>query len=241
MRTAKYSDYLARMQAFSGVESLLAVEESHFLQYFNTNIRQAWESYEWPELCPTEQRYPDSSGVIALDNTGQTDIGEVFGVYDANPLLSAGANEVDWVLTADGIQLTGTDITSAVWVYFKRRVPVYEGAAYAGGTTYDADGQAYYSTTGKFYRALLETTGNAPTSADHWEELEIPYCLFEYVIRSSFADALTAEGFDEKANRQRGNAEGWLLQEIEKVSRQQKQSARHAVIRTHGTTQNRTR
>ncbi len=241
MRTAKYSDFLAKMQAFSGVESLLAVEESHFLQYFNTNLRYAWEAYEWPELCPTEERFPDSSGVIALDGTGQTEIGEVFGVYDANPLLSAGANEVSWVLTADGIQLTGSDLTSSVWVYYKKRMPAFEGEAYAGGTTYAEDDQVYYSTTGKFYRAILATTGNAPTSTDYWEELEIPYSLIEYVVRSSFADALTAEGFDEKANRQRGNAEGWLLQEIEKVSRQQKQSLRHATIRTHGTTQYRTR
>jgi hypothetical protein len=241
MRTAKYSDFLSRMQAFAGVESLLAVEEAHFLQYFNSNLRYIWENFEWPEICPTEQRYPDSFGVIELDNTGGTEIGEVFGVYDANPLLAAGANEVNWVLTADGIQLTGTDITSAVWVHFKKRCPVFSGAAYAGGTTYEEDDQAYYATTGKFYRAILETTGNVPTDTSYWEEVEIPYSFLEYVIRSSYADALSAEGFDEKASRQRGNAEAWLLQEIEKVSRQQRQSLRHGVIRTHGTTQYRSR
>lgn len=237
MRTAKYSDYLSRMQAFAGVESLLAVEETHFLQYFNTNLHYIWETFEWPEICPTEQRFPNASGVIELDNTGGTEIGEVFAVYNANPLLAAGASEVSWVLTSDGIQLTGTDLTSAVWVHFKKRCPVFSGAAYAGGTTYDEDDQAYYSTTGKFYRAVLETTGNLPTDTSYWEEVEIPYAFLEYVIRSSYADALTAEGFDEKANRQRGNAEAWLLQEIEKVSRQQRQSLRYATIRTHGTTQ----
>ena len=101
MRTAKYSDFLSRMQAFAGVESLLAVEETHFLQYFNSNLRYIWETFEWPEICPTEQRYPDSSGVVELDNTGSTEIGEVLSVTSANPLLAAGAAEVSWVLTTD--------------------------------------------------------------------------------------------------------------------------------------------
>ena len=168
MRTAKYSDYLSRMQAFAGVESLLAVEETHFLQYFNTNLRYIWETFEWPEICPTEQRFPDSSGVIELENTGGTEIGEVFAVHNANPLLAAGAGEVSWVLTSDGIQLTGTDLTSAVWVHFKERCPALSGAAYAGGTAYAEDDQAYYSTTGKFYRGILATTGNLPTDTDYW-------------------------------------------------------------------------
>lgn len=241
MRTAKYWDYLSRMQAFAGVESLLAVEEAHFLQYFNSNLRYIWETFEWPEICPTEQRFPNASGVLELDNTGETEIGEVFAIYSANPLLAAGASEVSWVLTSDGAQLTGTDLSSAVWVYFKERCPVFSGAAYVGATTYDEDDQVYYSTTGKFYRAILETTGHAPTDTSYWEEVEIPYAFLEYVIRSSYADALAAEGFDEKANRHRGNAEMWLLQEIEKVSRQQRQSLRHGAIRTHGTTQFRNR
>jgi hypothetical protein len=238
MRTAKYSDFLARMRAFSGVESLLTTEETHFNQYFNSNIKYAWEQFEWPELCPMEERSPLSGGILPLSDTGLDDIGEVYALWTANPLIN-GSNprEVQWVLTPDGIQLTGEDLDSTVWVNYKLRCPTYEGAAYAGATAYAIDDQAYYATTGRYYRAIAATTGNLPTDTGYWREVEIPYCLFEYVVRASFADALTAEGFDEKANRQRANAQAWLVQEIEKVSRQQRQGLRYSTIKTHANQQ----
>ena len=238
MRTAKYSDYLARMKAFAGVESLLTAEETAFNQYFNVNMRNAWEQFECPELCPIEERTPLSGGVLPLSDTGLDDIGEVFALWTANPLVDgANATEVQWVLTPDGVQLTGSDLTSPVWIHYRLRCPVYEGSDYSGATAYAIDDQAYYATTGRYYRAIAATTGNAPTDTGYWKEVEVPYCLFECVVRASFADALTAEGFDEKAARQRGTAEALLIQEIEKVSRQQRQRPRYSTILTHANQQ----
>lgn len=53
---------------------------------------------------------------------------------------------------------------------------------YDAGTTYDAGDEVYYPTTGKYYVAILEGTGNAPTNTTYWEEAGDdfdPYILLE--------------------------------------------------------------
>lgn len=240
MRTEPYSKYLSRMAALSGVDSLQLVEEQQFLEYFQSNIRRAWEMFEWPELCPVEERIPDDSGVIPFACTGETEIGEVFAVYPQDPRQTPPPCDIDFYLTPDGLQLIG-GITSPVWVYFRRRVPDYSGDPYNNLTAYTDGQQAYYPQTGRFYKAITGTTGNPPTDEAYWEEIPVPYALFEYVVRAAFADSLLAEGFTEKSSQQRDRAEAWITQEIDKVTRQQRQHWRRSVVRTHGTTQTRWR
>lgn len=234
MRNEKYSRFLSRMKALCGVENLLTVEETQFLEYFQRNIRYAWELYEWPEVCPIKEFTPDADGVVAYDGNGVQDIGEVLAAWDGDPDSQTGAREIGYTLTTDGVKfIPQTD--SSVWIHFRSRIPDYYGDAYDNATAYDPEDQAYYG--GRFYKCLVASTGNLPTDASYWEELEIPYSLFEFVVQASFADSLMAEGFSEKAGQERGRAEGLIVNEIEKVERQQRQRRRASVVRTHGTSQ----
>lgn len=240
MRTEKYSRYLARMRSLLDVDTFLDSEREQLLSHFQRNIRWAWEAYDWPELVVTELRVPDGLGVIELDGGGgDEDIGEVFVVWDDDPRSAAGACEVPFQLTSEGLQIPRGQYDS-VYVEFRVRVPDYYGDDYDSTTTYEVDDQVYYPSTGKFYRAFSETTGNDPTDQSKWVELEIPYCLFEYVVQASYADQLLALGFNDKARYARVDAQAWLDQETDKLSRQQRQPTRHAQIRTHGTMQLRT-
>lgn len=237
MRTAQYSRYLDRMKAITGADTLAASEETAFLQYFQRNIRYAWESFNWPELCPTEERSPDGDGIVALEGGGESDIGEVFEVYDADPDSSASFSTLGWILTPDGIRIVAYAGTDPVFVSFRQRIPEYEGDDYDNAATYAADDQVYYSTTGKFYKAVSAGTAHLPTDEGYWQELEIPYVLFEFVVQSSYADSLLAEGFNEKAGQERAKAEAWLIAEYDKLSRQQRHNFSRSVVRTHGSTQ----
>lgn len=233
MRTEKYSRYLSRLRALFAVDEL-DVEEADLLDYFQANIRYAWENFEWPELCPVEQRTPDSNGLIELDDGG-TAIGEVFAIWDGDPNGTNGANELAFTLTPDGIQLRPGAYSTA-WVHFRSRVPDYHGAVIDLAATYAVDDQVYDEDAGNFFRAI--TAGSQPvTNTVYWEPIEIPYCLFEFVVRAAYADAITGEGMDAKGTSARAKAEIFLQQEIDKVERQQRQRARHTVIRTHGSTQ----
>lgn len=238
MRTESYSRYLSRMQALLGIDSMLASEEVQFLDYFQANIRYAWENFEWPELCTEEGRPVTDDNTIDLDDGVETAIGEVLAVWDRDPDLPCGACEVGYTLGPFGVKV-GPGSFDSVWVRYRYRIPDYRGDDYSGATHYVAGDQTYYPTTGRFYVALQSAFAQAPTNDSYWEEIEIPYCLFEFVVRASYSDALLAEGMDAKATAERAKADMWLLQEIEKVSRQQRQHHRHNVVRTHGSTQSR--
>jgi hypothetical protein len=235
VRTQTYKRYLDRMRDLCAVEDLLDTEKAQFLGYFQRNIRFAWENYEWPELCPTEELVPDGDRIIPLEGASNQDIGEVFAVWDGDPDGDCRPREIGFTITPDGLKLSRE--CDPVWVYFKARVPDYYGEDWDEDAAYERDDQTYNPTTGRFYRALVASTGHATTEEAYWEELEIPYSLFEYVVQASYADALRGSGFSEKSAVQMQMAGALLVQEIEKVSRQQRQRLRHNTTRTHGTTQ----
>ncbi len=236
MRTSTYSGYLARMQALCGVESLLNIEEQHMLEYFRSSIREAWEMFEHPDLCPKEEVQTDSDGIIPFIGATNDDIGSVLAIWDNDPDAGAGASELSWRLEKDGIRVLPAP-SSTVWINYRIALPEYEGDDYVNATAYAVGDQVYHPSSGKFYKCMVASTGNEPPNEPYWREIPIPYVLFEYVVQASMADALSAEGFDEKASRRLAMAERKMQVEFDKVQRQQRQVPRFTIIRTHGTMQ----
>lgn len=237
MRNEKYSRFLSRMRALSGVEFLSPTEEAQLNSYFQRNIRFIWEAFPWPEICPTEELEADSDGLIPLTGYSDHDIGEVLGIWSQDPDGNSCAAELAYKLTPDGIKLVRAG-TSSVWVHYRQRVPDFEGDAYDAAESYERGDQVYDEDEGRFYVALTDSSAKDPaTNPSYWEELEIPYRLFEYVVQASYADGLRAEGMNEKANAQMAFAGALLEQEYDKIQRQEGQKPRRTVIRTHGTMQ----
>lgn len=233
-RTETYARFLDRYQQLAGIVTMDATQTATAQQFFNRNMRKAWESYEWPWSLVMEARTP-ATGVIAWEQAGETAIAEVFGVYTDNPYTASSWGPVSYTLTADGIQLVGPNApTGAVYVHYRSRVPLYTGAAYNGASAYAIGDQVYYSTTGDFYVAIDAGTGNAPTDTDYWTRLTVPYDLFEYVCAASAADLLYGNGQDDRAARRRAEAAQELLYDaIEKYSRQQNYTLPRSPYRTH--------
>lgn len=236
MRTETYTKFVSRMQALMGVDAANTTELAEWRQYFQRNMRYAWDFFEWPEVCEVEERVPDLGGYIALDEQGHEDIGEVLACFDGDPDGSDSVGDVPYRIVKDGLKVTPGEYES-VWVYFRRQMPEYNAADYGSGTAYAVGDETYYPTTGKFYEALVATTGNAPTDESYWKELPIPRCLFEYVAQASYADALLPQGFAEKSRAMKADARGLLEIEVDKVARQQRQRRLGGRIQTHGTAQ----
>lgn len=234
-RTETYARFLDRYQQLAGIVTMDATQIATAQQFFNRNMRKAWEAYEWPWSLVMEARTP-SSGIIAWEQSSETPIAEVFGVYTDNPFTASNWSPVSYTLTVDGIQLVGPNApTGAVYVHYRSRVPLYTGAAYSGVTAYAVGDQVYYATTGDFYICIASTTGNAPTDATKWTRLTVPYDLFEYVCAASAADLLYGNGQDDRAARRRAEAAQELLFDaIEKYSRQQAYTLPRSPFRTHG-------
>lgn len=233
-RTETYARFLDRYQQLAGIVTMDATQTATAQQFFNRNMRKAWESYEWPWSLVMEARTP-SSGIIAWEQSSETPIAEVFGVYTDNPFTASNWSPVSYTLTVDGIQLVGPNApTGDVYVHYRSRVPLYTGAAYSGATSYAVGDQVYYATTGDFYIAIATTTGNAPTDATKWTRLTVPYDLFEYVTAASAGDILLANGQNDRGFAMRADAKELLYDAIEKYSRQQAYTLPRSPFRTHG-------
>jgi len=235
MRTETYTKYISRMQALLGVDAASTTELAEWRQYFQRNMRFAWDFFEWPDVCETEEFVPDTNGFIAIEEGGNA-IGEVLAVFDGDPDGEDAVNDCAFRIVKDGLRIQ-PDTYSSVWIYYRRQMPAYDASDYGSGTAYTAGGETYYPTTGRFYNAIVDTTGNAPTNEDYWEEAGIPRSLFEYVVGASYADALLPQGFMEKSRAAKADARALLELEIDKVARQQRQSRFGGRIQTHGTAQ----
>lgn len=242
-RSVAYSVYLDRIQALMGWAALTDNENALMGEYFNRNIKAAWESYYWPELCPTAQFTPNSSSVVPLDkaDNGVDDIDVVLNVWNAAPNGTFPNIEQPFVLGSDGIEFIPVNLPSTVWINYRQRCPNYEGPVWASTTSFLAGQQTYYTNpntgTSDFYLALSNNANVVPTTTATWQLLQVPYVLFEFSVQASFADALAADGQMTKADDARGYAEIVLARETDKISRQQRQQPKVNIFRTHGTQQ----
>lgn len=233
-RTETYARFLDRYQQLAGIVTMDATQIATAQQFFNRNMRKAWEAYEWPWSLEMDERTA-TAGLIAWEQSGETPIAEVFGVYTDNPYTATNWSAVSYTLTADGVMLIGPNAPTTAYVHYRIRVPLYSGAAYDNSTAYTAGTQIYYATTGDFYVAIASTTGNLPTDATKWTRLTVPYDIFEYVCAASAGDLLYGNGQDERAIARRETAKQELLFDaIEKYSRQQAFTIPRSTFKTHG-------
>ena len=121
------------------------------------------------------------------------------------------------------------------WVWLKYRLrrpflmpaPVWDsGAAYAAGS------EVYYVSTvtgvGNCFTAATATTaGQSPDAVPAaWSVVMIPYIFRQYLIQGGFADWLTADGQEDKADKAEAAALQLLELEADKLHRQQAQGGR---------------
>lgn len=223
-RTITYNRFKERFSPLMGViASDLQTDEAAMVEsFFNGAVRTIWEYARWPDICVIESRTPNSSYVIEWEQTGQTEIESVFGIYDYDPHGTINTSDLAYDIIADGVKLKGSDqTTDAVYVWYRKRVPDYTGSDYSATTTYAVGDQVYYSTTGDFYKCASITTGNAPTSTTYWTRLTIPYRFIDYCVYAAYADWLRNDGQNGKAAIQDSLANRALLKELDRLEREE--------------------
>lgn len=133
---------------------------------------------------------------VALDQTGQTPIGEVRGVYRNNPRTSPRfPGPLTFLINDKGI-LPAPMAGVMVWVEFRRRPPVFTLDAYVGATAYAKDALVYRSTTGECYQSLqAANSGHTPESSPTWwQKVDFPDRLAEFVKWAAYGDYLRSSG-----------------------------------------------
>ena len=189
----------------SSIDNLPTTTKTIMVDNLASHLRDAWEFFDWPDLCRTEERTVqtgvDEDIYLDLEQTSSptpTEIGDVFSVYQDNPNTHAAPREIHFSLDLNKIRLP-SDCPDTIYVRF-RLTPAAEPR--------DPNGLVVSPVLAT---ALAQT---------------VPQILADYLKFSLTGDLLTEDGQLDKAQVMYGRAELSLVKESEKFTFQQGQVRR---------------
>jgi hypothetical protein len=127
MKTATVSSIITNAASRAGldgssIENLPTTTKTIMVDNLSSHLRDAWEFYDWPDLCRTEERTTqtgvDEDIYLGLAQAGETEIGDVFAVYQDNPHTHAAPREITFSLDLDKIRLP-SDCPDTIYVKFR--------------------------------------------------------------------------------------------------------------------------
>jgi hypothetical protein len=193
-------------------------------------------------FLPTNTTYfaplTDFDPYIALEQTGETKIGDVIGVWSKSPLVWRNAQQLEYTLTTNGVRVVSN--VDFAWVEFKLKTPTLVGDTFSTSATYTANlDQVYYRSSGNpatypgnMYDCVTTTSaGDSPESASSkWSAVNIPRIFQRYLERGAYADYLVSDGQSEKAMMEDSKAEQMLAELRYRVGGTQNQVRRNIVL-----------
>ena len=106
----------------SAIGNLSSTTQTIMLSNLDIHLRSAWEFFDWPDLTNIEQRTVTTGAeddlYIDKETAGQTEIGEVFDVYQDNPATHASPRSIGFWLDGSKIRLP-SDCPDEVYVRFR--------------------------------------------------------------------------------------------------------------------------
>lgn len=231
---ANYGQILNQVLNLSGIDraTLPTLEWNLFRDLSSRRLKYAWQAAKWPEVTVTESRTitqtgGDEGNYIALNQAGQTEIGEVFAVWNKSPKSNQDQVSLTWYLSENGIQIAENNTTAYLW--FRKTVPTLTGALYSSSSAYNTGDQVYDNTAGQFYEANQSVVAgsNSPTDQpSYWDVVAIPNIFFDYLVRGTYSDYLRHNGELDRARVAEADARDVLDHELLKLHTQQGQTTR---------------
>jgi hypothetical protein len=110
----------------SSIENLPTTTKTIMVDNLASHLRDAWEFYDWPDLTRTEERTTqtgvDEDIYLDLAQVGETEIGDVFAVFQDSPNTHAAPREIHFSLDLDKIRLP-SDCPDTIYVRFRLPSP----------------------------------------------------------------------------------------------------------------------
>jgi hypothetical protein len=110
----------------SSIDNLPATTKTIMVDNLGMHLRDAWEFYDWPDLTRVEERTTqtgvDEDIYLDLAQPGETEIGDVFAVFQDNVHTHAAPREIPFSLDLDKIRLP-SDCPDTVYVKFRLPSP----------------------------------------------------------------------------------------------------------------------
>lgn len=193
-----------------------------FADLINGRIRLATEYAFWPELIATEQRTP-VSGLIAYDQSGQTELGEVLSITNFDPNTHDEVISYAFVPMATGVQINDEASPATVYVTFRRRPQVFTTEAFDGNTAYN-EGDLVLAADGCVWQVTITNNSYG------WTRIDFPYIFERYAVLGATADYLAQDGQLEKSALEEARAQEELVAAHTRAFRQQGQCMRAQVV-----------
>lgn len=188
-------------------------------------------------LTDTDWWTPTDPFALAFDllAEGETPIGEVLNIYDADPDLDGTSATGEKALPI-GFRLSQTQVImepgapNTVWLRFRLPAPRFTTTVWSSGATYAAGDLIYY-TDGHCYLVLATTSaGEDPADTPEKFRAQTLPLLFENAVkRLAKAEWLGSEEQEEKSIALQKLAEGDLDDATKTLSDDQGQTRRYAV------------
>jgi hypothetical protein len=117
----------------STIDSVPSGARTMLVAAANDAIEQCWTWSDWPELMREESRtvQGDSTNGYYIDyeQSGQTEMGEVFAVLRDNPATHVAPRNIAYTLLGDSIRFPeDTDLPASVYVRFRIRPTEYSAS-----------------------------------------------------------------------------------------------------------------
>jgi hypothetical protein len=245
MRSIPFSQILFDAIQYSGNDRANISDETfaQFRDFLNSRLREAWESQEWKDLCRVAQftTTVDANNVCSF--IPADDVGDIFGVYNLNPLTSSRNTEYTYSLYDDGTDAKVVLESSTIgegWYYYRVKAPILNGVIYNPVVTYFEDSQIYFDSgsnsgtyfpvegqphKGNFYTCVnTASAGETPNSnPEKWKLEQIPYAFAHYMSWGAGANWYASEGMMQEAGTMEQKAIQVLDSEVDKIVRQQHQ------------------
>jgi hypothetical protein len=132
MRTVTVSSIVTNAASRAGldgssIDNLPTTTKTIMVDNLSSHLRDAWEFYDWPDFtAPKNARCRPEwtrTSILTLAQASETEIGDVFSVYQDNPHTHAAPREISFSLDLDKIRLP-SDCPDTIYVRF--RLPATE-------------------------------------------------------------------------------------------------------------------
>jgi hypothetical protein len=194
-----------------------AAQQEEVADAITFHARAGHEHCPWSVLLKLEERdvetdSEDDSRYIPWSQTGLADIRTVHNVTAKNPRSRLGGGDLNYWLSARGIEISELAYDT-VWVEYRPRPPRFTRIAYNIATTY-AVGDYVYSAPHAYRSLVASHVGQAVTDATKWERQDIPDFLAEAIRRGAFSDLLRNDGQAERADIELARADDELQRSL---------------------------
>lgn len=255
MRTIDFNQVLFDALQYSGNDrhNITAETFAQFRDFISARLREAWESFDWPDTCVLAQFTTSTDANSVTYFTPAANASEILGVFSRNPLASTKSVNIQYAVYEDSgnTKIVVAESVANGWYFYRKPVPLFTGDIYSPTVTYFQNAQVYFDTgsgtgsyipvVGKPHSANLYTcvpssvtAGQNPnTHPANWSKIEIPYVFGSFLSWGAAANWFVSEGMMQEAAVMESKAKEVLEQEYDKHLRQQNQNSRIYMQRTY--------